>query len=299
MQRKHYRHESFIASPFDEDRCNMLKLPETPYEVATYTTVKADAYAKFSLNAGRHLYSTSPKYANSHLLVKMTAHEVIALDEEGRQIVSHRRLYGPNCQESMKWLPYLLQIARRPRALKYSGVYEMLPQSFREYLDGSDKATLGKVLKSLALLCSKGSFETTVKVVAEAALLKAHDIESLFAIHSRMTDMTPQLEAVMLPEGTLNLLSHSLTPKATTKCSSKEAVNVLKEEIAACCKALKLGQNLVENYDKVKAISHEEYLLELLKLDVAHRKANRNERLLKKSGVLCDKDLCRLLLRRD
>lgn len=59
---------------------------------------------------------------------------------------------------------------------------------------------------------------------------------------------------------------------------------MLKEEIAACCKALKLGQNLVENYDKMKAVSHEEYLLELLKLDVARRKANRNERLLKSVG---------------
>ncbi len=50
----------------------MLKLTESCYEVATYVIVKTNAYAKFNLNAGCHIYSTSLGYANSHLLVKMT-----------------------------------------------------------------------------------------------------------------------------------------------------------------------------------------------------------------------------------
>lgn len=213
MHRRHYRHESTIASLFDEDCRNMLKLPESCYEVATYVTVKTNAYAKFSLNAGCHTYSTSPRYANSRLLVKLTAHEVIALDEDWRQIANHRRLYGPNCQESMNWLPYLAQIARRPRALKYSGIYELLPQAFREYLDGCDKNALGQSLRALALLCSRGSFEVAVNVAAEAVRLKAQDLDSLLVIYSRMTDIR-QFEAVISPAGTPKLAALSLDAKS-------------------------------------------------------------------------------------
>jgi len=52
---------------------------------------------------------------------------------------------------------------------------------------------------------------------------------------------------------------------------------MLRDEITACCKALKLGQNLIENNDNVEAESHEEYLLEPLKLEVERRTANRKE----------------------
>lgn len=54
---------------------------------------------------------------------------------------------------------------------------------------------------------------------------------------------------------------------------------MLKEQIAACCKTLKLSHNLVENCDKIEAESHEEFLLKLLKLEVEHREASRKARL--------------------
>ena len=67
---------------------------------------------------------------------------------------------------------------------------------------------------------------------------------------------------------------------------------MLKDEIIACCKALKLGQSLVENYDKVEAESHEEYLLQILKLEVERRRANRKERRLKNAGFYAMKTFC-------
>lgn len=58
----------------------------------------------------------------------------------------------------------------------------------------------------------------------------------------------------------------------------------LREEIAACCKALKLSRNLVENCGQIEAQSHEEYLLKLLRLELEHREASRKDRLLKNAG---------------
>jgi len=59
---------------------------------------------------------------------------------------------------------------------------------------------------------------------------------------------------------------------------------MLKEQIAACCKALKLSHNPVENCDKIEVESHEEFLLKLLKLEVEHREASRKARLLRNAN---------------
>ena len=50
-------------------------------------TVRTNGYGRFYLNNGLCQYSVSPKYKDSRVLVKITAFEVIALDESQRQIV--------------------------------------------------------------------------------------------------------------------------------------------------------------------------------------------------------------------
>lgn len=59
---------------------------------------------------------------------------------------------------------------------------------------------------------------------------------------------------------------------------------MLIDEIAACCKVLKLGKSLVENCRKVTGDNNEEYLLKLLKLEIEHREACRREKKLKNAG---------------
>lgn len=59
---------------------------------------------------------------------------------------------------------------------------------------------------------------------------------------------------------------------------------MIKDEIAACCRALKLGSNIVDNCCLVDADTHEEYLLKLLKLELEHREKCRRDRLLKNAG---------------
>ena len=118
MEREHYKKLVPIKELFKEDLKAMLPLPVTVYDPSAIKTVRTDAHAKFSLEQGKHTYSTAPRYAQSELLVKLTAFEVIILDENYREVLSHPRLYGPRGQEQMDWLPYLTQLARRPAALK-------------------------------------------------------------------------------------------------------------------------------------------------------------------------------------
>jgi DNA replication protein DnaC len=59
---------------------------------------------------------------------------------------------------------------------------------------------------------------------------------------------------------------------------------MLTPEIAACCKELKLSRNIVEMSEKLKADSHQEYLLRILKSELEHRDTQRKSRLLKNAG---------------
>jgi hypothetical protein len=52
---------------------------------------------------------------------------VAVLDENLGEIVVHRRLFSQQRQEQMDWLPYLSQLSRRLTTLKYTPIYDILP----------------------------------------------------------------------------------------------------------------------------------------------------------------------------
>ena len=207
MNRGHYRKEATIRELFEDDRRALPSLPSVPYEVCKYVTMKPNAYAKFCLD-GKYTYSTAPKFANAPVLVKITAMEVIPLDENHREIVRHKRLYGSK-QESMQWLPYLVQLSRSPGALKYSGIYEMLPDPLKEYLDKRSKSERGVVLRGIASLCESNSFEQAVNAVSQAMKHGVLDTDSLRALHNRLYGIVPSLEPCTLPPGVADVNSFS------------------------------------------------------------------------------------------
>jgi DNA replication protein DnaC len=66
---------------------------------------------------------------------------------------------------------------------------------------------------------------------------------------------------------------------------------MLTSEIAACCKQLKLSQNIAEMSGKLQAESHQEYLLKLLRSELEHREIQRKDKLLKNAGFYTLKTL--------
>lgn len=210
MCREHYLKDAVIADLFEKDKESLLPLPSIPFDTSKYMTVRTNAYAKFSLNEGLHIYSTAPKHANTRVLVKITAHEVVPLDENHREIVRHKRLYGNYKQQSMDWLPYLTQLSRCPGALKYSGIYGMLPDPLKEYLEKCSKRERGQTLQAIAHLCSGSSFEQAIDTIVAALDYGTCDIDSLIAIHQRLTGTVPDLKPVKLPAGIPEVKSNTL-----------------------------------------------------------------------------------------
>jgi pyruvate-formate lyase-activating enzyme len=124
----------------------------------------------------------------------------------------------------MQWLPYLNQLSRCPGALKYTGIYNMLPNPIKEYIEDLTKQDTGKVLKAIAQLTKRGSFEKAVETVSTALSYGTTDIDSLINLHSRLHEKILELEPVHLPNYIPQLKRYEPNFKAYDKSLEKAGV---------------------------------------------------------------------------
>ena len=204
MDREHYDKEAFISDLFREDKRAFLPLPEKTFDTALYTTARTNKYGKFTLNGGKHDYSASPEICEDLVQLKITSAQVIVMDSNMHEIVRHKRLYGNHEQKSMEWLPYLRYIARKPRSLRNSGIYDMLPESMRSYMDSCRNADRGQILKILADLTDRTGFDSAVQTVNQAILYEANDPDSLQSLYRRLYSDVPELPPITEADDLLN-----------------------------------------------------------------------------------------------
>lgn len=126
---------------------------------------------------------------------------VMIQDENYREIVRHRRLYGDTKQEQMNWLPYLKQLSLRPRALKYTGIYELMPESMQTYLATCSSSEVGRILKILSELTDRTGFDSVVNTVDHAIAYQVRDADSLSNLYRRLYSDIPELPAMTLHPG--------------------------------------------------------------------------------------------------
>lgn len=202
MEREHYDDGNgrFISELFAADRTALLPLPTVPFNTSLYTTARTDKYGKFTLDAGKHRYSASPDFCEETVRLRLTSSEVIVMDSDLHEIVRHRRLYGDE-RESMDWVPYLRYIARKPRSLRNSGIYGMMPEPMQIYIDGCEGSERGKILKVLAELTERGGFDSALNTVNEAIRYQAMDPDSLQNLYRRTYMDVPPLPPIKVQEG--------------------------------------------------------------------------------------------------
>ena len=192
--REHYRFKpDTIEERFGADRKVLLRLPEKPFDTAGYLKVPTDNWGKFKLDDGKHTYSASPGQADSEIWVKLTAEHVEVMDLHQQPVVTHRRLYGDEPAESMGWLPYLKYIARKPRSLRNSGIYDMMPANMQAYLSKCENSDRGRILKTLSELTERTGFSSALQTVDQAIAYQATDPDSLKNLYRRLFADVPPL----------------------------------------------------------------------------------------------------------
>lgn len=194
LDRDHYTKQEKISELFKDDQKALLPLPEIDLDLSTMLYgIPTDAYGMFTLDKGKHKYSTSPKHALGTVNVRLTSATVTVLDETDHEIVVHRRLYGDENQASMEWIPYLSYISRHPRALKNTGIYKMMPNQMQEYLGSCSGENKRDVLKILSELTERTGFDSALKTVDKAIQYSANDPDSLRSLYQSIYSDVPTL----------------------------------------------------------------------------------------------------------
>ena len=193
MAREHYDKGRMIRDLFEKDKAALLPLPTVRFDTAGYGSAKTDKYGRFTLDNGKHRYSASPVFCEKTVQYKLTSKEVIVMDLNMHEIATHRRLYGENETESMDWLPYLRYIARKPRSLRNSGIYDMMPETMKCFMDQCENSERGQILKTLAELTERNGFNSALITVDEAIRLQKRDPDSLKSLHRRLFSDVPVL----------------------------------------------------------------------------------------------------------
>lgn len=145
-----------------------LLLPEKQFQYARLLTVKADKSGLIHFET--KLYSTSPRFAQKKVLIEVLYNEIRILDDQYACIVRHPRLYG-NQTKSMVWQPYLKVLSQRPRAIKYSGVYDQLPEEWQRYLKACTEEEQKAAFSLLADIMTSASFDDVTEALQIASAL--------------------------------------------------------------------------------------------------------------------------------
>ena len=124
--RDHYKLNIPMCELFQEDRQQLLRLPELPFECCKYRRLLTDHYGKFCID-NCHFYNIGPQYADSELWVRIGAFVVEPLDSKNRVISSFERQFGGKRTDTGDWLLMLGDLARKPGAWHNSQVRENIP----------------------------------------------------------------------------------------------------------------------------------------------------------------------------
>ena len=217
-ERDHYRHDETIRERFEKDCQALMPLPQTAFELSGFLTVTTNNWGKFTLYKGKHEYSVSPKHTNTVVSLKLTASTVTVLDENLREIVTHRRLYGDDKQESMEWLPYLGYVSRHPRSLMNTGIFSMMPSKMQEYLKECPGTDRGKILKILAELTKRTGFESALSTIDQAIAYRVMDADSLQNLYRRLYADVPELPPITMHSEIPQLQQMSADLAAYDRC---------------------------------------------------------------------------------
>ncbi|WP_144463680.1 IS21 family transposase [Siminovitchia fortis] len=207
--RKHYEKQVLQSELFEEDRREWLQLPEKRFDCVRHQEARADKYGFITIDQKQ--YSTSPRFAGQKVRVRITYQSINILNEENKVIAKHARLYGMR-RKSMVWQPYLEPLAKRPRAIKYSSVYDQFPSVWAEFLRNCTEEEQKDALRLLGKLLKNNDFSLLNEALDLASTHGHPSVEqirhtfySLLHQGDRYSAITPKTPVPAMPDITRGL----------------------------------------------------------------------------------------------
>ena len=195
QERPHYKRKVEISKLMLEDKKAMKPLPKQPYEVQRFKQLKANAYGKIQLDTNS--YSTTPHFAYEKVWVKITHDTIVILNDDYEEIIRHPRLYGSGL-ESMKWIPYLHLIAKKPKSLKQTLFYQDLPEPWKDFIN--EQAKPRPAIELLAdLMKQEENLARATEALTTTLQLGSKDLDSIRLTWNRLRQPEKYIADIHVP----------------------------------------------------------------------------------------------------
>lgn len=185
-ERMHYKHKQHsIHSLFLLEKERMQLFNPISFDHAREE--KHHVYKNGHMRVDGNTYSVSPNHASEKVIVKYYANELIVYDLDYREITRHRRYFDKGGKYT-HWVDFITLISRRPKALKYTEFYNLLPNVWRDYVSNLEKESLREALHFLKHCLLEKDFDFATAVVSENVKQNVLEPNALWTTYYRMTE---------------------------------------------------------------------------------------------------------------
>ena len=209
MDRPHYIKQRPIRELWEEEKAQLLALPDNDYPVFRYEAVGINNYGYVAVDGNK--YGISPELCGKTAYVKLF-YDRVEIYYEHNLLKTYARSYG-RCEEITDWKQYIGLLCKKPGAVEHTRFFDQLPKLWGEYLKDSQ----GKERKSALMLLSEivrdGNAELSDMPLQLARSYGRSDVESVRQCYYTLTGDTRTPPPVALGFSTPQLgYNPSLSP---------------------------------------------------------------------------------------
>ena len=139
-ERVHYKHKLSIQELWQEDKKELLVLPEHPFSVFRYSALAVNKTGFVTIDTNK--YGLSPAFAGETIQAKIF-YDHIEFFHDHKHICTYSRSYKSN-EEIYDWTQYVGILCKKPGAAEHTRFFKQLPQGRQAYL----ASTSGKERKN-------------------------------------------------------------------------------------------------------------------------------------------------------
>jgi len=146
-ERMHYEHGVLIKELWDEEKSQLLTLPEYEYEVFSYESLTVSKSGFINVEPSR--YGLSPELYGKVVQAKIYFDKIEVYDDH-IWLKTFDRSYEKN-SEVFDWKDYLPSLIKKPGATEHTRFFNQMPKLWQEHL----KSVVGRERKSALMLLSE------------------------------------------------------------------------------------------------------------------------------------------------
>lgn len=182
--RLHYKKDINMLNLWEDERKELLKLPENEYEIFKYknSRVTNDGFVKVD----KKNYSVPSCYCGKIVQTKIY-YDKIEIYSECCLIKTLNRIYNKS-KEDIDWRDYLTLLEKKPRALENTRFFNQMPKLWQEYLksiEGKERKNAIKLLSEIVLDGNDNMCDDVVSMATDCGRIDVESVRQCYYISSK------------------------------------------------------------------------------------------------------------------